>query len=73
MIQLEIDAGGMTAGQLKYWIQENIKPLPVDAVVRLRLLGTLSAECLNVVSAASLRQLAAETMNLSVSLPSNSR
>jgi hypothetical protein len=69
MFQLEVEAETKTGPELSNWISENLAPLPLDSVVQIRIHGKLSTGCLNAVSAASIRALAPETMNVSVTLP----
>jgi DNA repair protein SbcD/Mre11 len=68
MIQLAVKVEGMKCMQLKEWLQHNIRQLPVDAVVQVRIRGNLSADCLSLVKASSLRALAPVTMSISLSI-----
>ena len=68
MHQLEVQAAGLTAAQLESWIKENLKKLPQDSVVKLRIHGSVSREALKVLHAVSLRALAPPTMNVTASL-----
>jgi hypothetical protein len=69
MTQLELRANGMKAHALKSLIEETLKPLPVDSVVKIRVHGRLPDESLEILSAESLRSLTLPTMNLTVTLP----
>ena len=68
MKMLELKAGGMKGEALKHWLQTALAALPQDGVINIRIHGRLPREALEVVSAASLRALAPETMNLSITL-----
>jgi DNA repair exonuclease SbcCD nuclease subunit len=65
---LELKAEGMKGDALKQWIQTALAGLPADGVVKIRVHGRLLPEALDVLSAASLRLLTPETMNLSITL-----
>jgi exonuclease SbcD len=66
MHQLEVQAADMTASQLESWIRQNLERLPGDSVVKIRFHGRMSPALLNVVSSASLRSLAPDTMNVTI-------
>jgi DNA repair exonuclease SbcCD nuclease subunit len=69
MYRLELEAANLSGAAVTAWVRANLDRLPDDSVVQLRLRGVLSADALNAVSAAALREMAPETMNLSLSLP----
>ncbi|NIM12477.1 MAG: metallophosphoesterase [Candidatus Aminicenantes bacterium] len=71
MYQLEVQAANMTASQLESWIKRSLEHLPRDSVVKIRIHGKMSPALLNVVSAASLRSLAPDTMNVTIGFVNN--
>ncbi len=68
MIQLDLQAAGMNAAQIRSWIQSSLYDIPADSVVKLKVHGKLSEEALGVIRAPSLRALAPETMNINATL-----
>jgi len=71
MVTIKIDGSGLTFRQLTTTIRDCLSHLEPDAVVRLNLEGTLTAESKAGLSAGFLRRLAPPTMN--ISLGSDSR
>ena len=68
MIQLDLQAAGMNAAQMRSWIQSSLYDIAADSVVKLKVHGKLSEEALGVIRAPSLRALAPETMNIDATL-----
>ena len=68
MISLEIDGTGMTGPSFASWLDEKIKSIPVDSIVKIKIHGKLSEDMLHVIRAESLRSLAPDTMNIHVTL-----
>ena len=64
MLQLELRPGTMNQMQLKSWIQTRIKNMPADSIVKVKVYGTASEGAMEVLRAASLRELAPATMNI---------
>lgn len=67
MVTLEIQPDGQTAEQLRQWLKDQIKVLDPEVVLRIRLPERIPESHWPVLSAASLRALAPETMNISIS------
>lgn len=61
---IDLKANGMPPDRFKQSLESIIANLPIDAVAKIRIHGQLSPESLKLVSAASLRTLAPETMNI---------
>lgn len=70
MIQLRIRAAGLTAIQLYSRLRRDLGSLPPDSIVQIRIPDKLTEEILPVLSAASLRELAPPSMNVSLRLKS---
>lgn len=66
MIQLDMAAARMSPAAMRDWIKATLAELPQDSVVKIRVYGKISDGTRQAVTAASLRQLAPETMNVSV-------
>ena len=64
MIQLNLHATKMNDEQLRSWIEAQLRPLPEDSIVKLRIHGSVSQKAMQVLSAAALRALAPTTMNI---------
>jgi DNA repair exonuclease SbcCD nuclease subunit len=64
MIQLELDPSAKTGAEVKSWIQTRIDTLPADSIVKLKVFGRASPDAMNVLRAASLRNLAPPAMNI---------
>lgn len=69
MVRLELDANGLSGKAITGWMRANLERLDPDSVVQLRVKGQIQADALASVSAAKLREIAPETMNVSLSLP----
>jgi hypothetical protein len=72
MVRREIAIDGMSETALASAVREIIAALPVDAVLSIRLTGTLSESHWRAVSSARLRAMAPRTMNVDV-VPSAAR
>jgi exonuclease SbcD len=68
MVQLDIPAEGMGKKPLYELLMHRIQALDPQSVVRLRIQGSLSPECLPLLQAASLRRICPESMNISLRL-----
>lgn len=68
MVTVEIDATGRGESALTAAIRAALRRLPADAVVRLRVGGTVGKPARGALRAATLRSLAPPTMNLELSL-----
>jgi DNA repair exonuclease SbcCD nuclease subunit len=68
MKRLELKAEGMKGEELKQWLKTALDALPSDGIINICIHGRLLPDALEVVSAASLRLLTPETMNLSITL-----
>ena len=66
LVRCDIDAGAMTDDALESGIRSFIAAAPADAVLTIRASGTLSARAARFLSAANLRGLAPDTMNVEV-------
>jgi exonuclease SbcD len=66
MVQLEVNIDGMNKAQLSNWLQDRIKKIPADSIVRIKIQGELGSDLAEVIRAESLRALAPETMNIAV-------
>jgi DNA repair exonuclease SbcCD nuclease subunit len=64
MIQLDLHAAGMTNVSLRSWIETRLSVLPEDSIVKLKIHDSVSPQALKVLSAAALRTLAPQTMNI---------
>jgi DNA repair exonuclease SbcCD nuclease subunit len=64
MVTKSIDGTGVAAASLEELLVSAIRRAPEDAVLRLRISGTLDGEARRIVSAPHLRLLAPETMNV---------
>jgi len=64
MIQIELHAAAMTAGQLGSWIGKTLEELPPDSVVKLKVHGKITADAMAALRAPCLRSLAPQTMNI---------
>ena len=69
MIRREIAVDGLTEEGLAAAVQEIIAAVPDDAVLSIRVIGTLSESQWRAVSSARLREMAPRTMNVDLSLP----
>lgn len=65
MIQLDLNASGMTGIELKSWIKTSMERLRADSIVKLKIRGEISENAMTVLRAANLRSLAPPTMNIS--------
>lgn len=68
MIRRELSADDMPAAALDSAIRDLIADAPADAVLSIRILGALSDAQWRVVSAARLREIVPETMNIEIGL-----
>jgi exonuclease SbcD len=68
MIPFEIDVTGTRGSTFTSWLDEKIKTIPEDSIVRIKICGKLNDEILPIIRAESLRSLAPETMNVDVTL-----
>ncbi len=69
MVSLDLKPDDMSTTHLRGWLQENIRALDPNTVVLIRLQGEINAQAWEVLNASSLRTLAPETMNISLSTP----
>ena len=69
MVQIELDVGEQDAEALEAQVRRRLGELPADAVVRLRVRGSLSPGGAAVLSAGHLRALAPSEMNVDVGWP----
>ncbi len=68
MVQLDLQATGMNATQIKAWIQSSLNGLPPDSIVKLKVHGKISEDAMAVLRAPALRALAPDTMNIDATL-----
>lgn len=68
MISFEIDVTGMPGRSFACWLNEKIKAIPVDSIVKIKIHGKLNDEILQMIRAESLRSLVPETMNFNITL-----
>lgn len=68
MIPFEIDVTSMKGSSFASWLDEKIKSIPVDSIVKIKIHGKLSKDMLKIVQAESLRSLGPDTMNITVML-----
>lgn len=66
LVRHDIDAGAMTDDALESGVRAFIADAPADAVLTIRVSGSLSSRAARFLSAANLRRLAPETMNVEV-------
>lgn len=66
LVRHDLALEGRTAADIEATLQALVADAPADAVVTVRVDGTISAAMARVLSAASLRRLAPETMNVEV-------
>jgi DNA repair exonuclease SbcCD nuclease subunit len=66
MVVLKIEGSGLTLGQLTTTIRDRLSSLEPDAVVKLKIEGSLAAETNASLSAGYLRRLAPPTMNINL-------
>jgi hypothetical protein len=59
---------GMSASQIRTWIQSRLSYIFDDSVLRIKVHGNISEKALQVLSALSLRALAPATMNVNATL-----
>ena len=59
---------GMSASQIRTWIQSRLFELPPDSVLQIKVHGNISEEALGALSAPALRALAPATMNINAIL-----
>ncbi len=71
MVVLKIEGSGLTLGQLTTTIRDRLSSLEPDAVVRLKIEGSLAAETNASLSAGYLRRLAPPTMNINLGYDSS--
>jgi hypothetical protein len=69
MIQMVIDVTGLEARELKRQIKRHLDGEDPNAVVRVKFTGEKTTRAYNWISAAELRYLAPETMNISLAYP----
>jgi DNA repair exonuclease SbcCD nuclease subunit len=68
MAMLEIDVTGMAVTSLASWLDENLRSVPDNSLVKMTIRGKLSADMYKLIRAESLRQRAPESINISVRL-----
>jgi len=68
LVRREIDLGNVQETDLEAIVGAAIAESPTDAVLTLRVIGTLSPGAMHVLSAANLRRLAPPTMNIELKL-----
>lgn len=68
MIQIDLDAGGMSGAQVASWIQSRLVDIAQDGIVKLKVHGKISDDAMDVFRAASLRALAPATLNIEATL-----
>ena len=68
MIQIELHTTKMNRNELKSLIEDTLKKLPEDSVVKIRISGNIDENSAAVVTAKSLRSLAPQTMNINAIL-----
>jgi DNA repair protein SbcD/Mre11 len=64
MIQLNLHPGNMSAAELRSYLENTIRGLPEDGIVKLKIHGKISQKAMPVLRAASLRSIAPPTMNI---------
>jgi DNA repair exonuclease SbcCD nuclease subunit len=64
MIQLDLNPENMDPAEFRSLLENTIRELPEDGVVKLKIHGRITQETMAVLSAASLRSLAPATMNI---------
>ncbi len=69
MVQLEFDAYAKGGVCFETWLKERIRSVPEDSIVKLRIHGEPSPEVLTMIRAGSIRSIAPQTMNVSVTMP----
>ena len=69
MFKIELHAEKMSGQMLRNFLLARLGEYPVDSVVKIDMRGTPTQDQLNVLSAASIRAIAPETMNVYVRIP----
>jgi DNA repair exonuclease SbcCD nuclease subunit len=67
MVQLVVNAAGMTDIEIKAWIRTRMETLPEDSIVKLKIHGKISRNAETVMRAETLRSLVPPTMNINAS------
>ena len=68
MAMLEVDVTGMEVASLASWLDDNLRSVPEDSVVKIKIHGKLIADMYKLIRAESLRQRTPESVNVSVRL-----
>lgn len=64
MIQLNLHASRMKQAELRSWIETRLSVLPEDSIVKLKVHDSVPQEAMEILSAAALRALAPQTINI---------
>lgn len=71
MVLLQLQAGGKNRLELKSRLKSALESLPEDSVVKIKIMGRIEEDAVEVLRAASLRALVPSTMNVSLAITNN--
>jgi DNA repair exonuclease SbcCD nuclease subunit len=73
MVQIGVEAAKLSSNGLRSWLKKELREIPADAVVQLKVRGPLEDDHWSHLSAAALREVAPPTMNVTLARVNDQR